>query len=315
MKKVILFFSIICCFSMSCGAPTPSSDKDDTPTSGKISFSVDETLSPIAEAQLDIFAHQNPQADITLRRRSEADCVRDLFDDSSKVIMIGRELTAEERASFRGKTFDPPTTKVCTDAVVLLVNPKNRDTTLLYDQLLAILRGQTATWQALGSNIKGDVTLVFDNANSGTVSYLLKMSGQTALPKNAFAAKSNPDVVNYVAEHENAIGIIGYSWVSDSDDPTAQQYLKKTRLVSLAPEGEKTFYKPFQQYLALKKYPLSRSVYMIERQRRPGLASGFTTFVFHEIGQTIILKAGLVPANQSDRMLEMKVKPIGKVSN
>ena len=54
---------------------------------------------------------------------------------------------------------------------------------------------------------------------------------------------------------------------------------------------------------------------MIQRERRAGLATGFTTFVYGEIGQTIMLKAGLLPANQQEREMEMKVKPIGKVTN
>jgi hypothetical protein len=45
------------------------------------------------------------------------------------------------------------------------------------------------------------------------------------------------------------------------------------------------------------------------------LATGFTRFVYDEIGQTILLKAGLLPVNQQERNMEMKEKPIGKVSN
>jgi phosphate transport system substrate-binding protein len=316
MKNIVALFLLIGCVVMACQNQSASNHEDiDTPISGKIRVSVDETLTPIMTAQADIFQHQYPRAQLTVVERSENGCIQDLYKDSAKTIMIGRQLTAEENTAFQNLNFTPLQNKVCTDAIAFVVNPKNRDTTLTYDEVLSILRGGITNWAQLKGGATGDLTLVFDNANSGTVSYLLRLTGQSGLPKNAYAAKSNLDAVNYVAEHENALGVIGWSWISDSDDPKTRAYLQKTRLVSIAPKGGTEFYKPYQLNIAQGKYPLSREVYMIQRERRAGLASGFTTFVCNEIGQTIMLKAGLLPANQQDRYLEIKSKPIGKVSN
>jgi phosphate transport system substrate-binding protein len=317
MKKFLFALSVMACFSMACKNNTSSSNKSDepldTPTGGKTTVSVDETVRPIAEAQAAIFQHQYPRATVTLRHRSENDCVQDLYNDSAQVIMIGRSLTAKEMAAFNSITFTPPHIKIATDAVALVINPKNRDTTLTMEEISGILRGSLTKWSQLGGGVAGDVTLVFDNANSGTVSHLLLKTGVTAMPKNAFAAKSNLEVINYVSTHENAIGVIGWSWISDSDDPTTRQYLQKTRLVSVAPAGGKEFCKPYQLNLAQGKYPLSREVFMIQRERRSGLA-GFTSFIHGEIGQLIMLKAGLYPANQDERNIEIVTKPIGKVT-
>ena len=316
MKKYLFALSVIACFSMACGSKGGSKPEEplDTPTAGKTTVSVDETVRPIAEAEADMFQHQYPRATVTLRHRSENECVQDLFNDSSQVIMIGRSLTEKEMAAFKSITFNPPHIKIATDAVALVVNPKNRDTAFTMEQITGILRGSMSKWSQLGGGTSGDVTVVFDNANSGTVSHLLSKTGATAMPKNAFAAKSNLEVVNYVATHENVIGVIGWSWISDSDDPTTRQYLQKTRLASLAPAGTKDFCKPYQLNFAQNKYPLSREVFMIQRERRSGLAAGFTSFIHGEIGQLIMLKAGLYPANQDERSIEIKSTPIGKVT-
>ena len=316
MKKEMLIFFAIACLLTSCSNQPPSSAEEiDTPVSGKINVAYDETLTPIALAEADIFQHRYEKVHLTMHERPENECIQDLYKDSVKVIMIGRQLTESEMAAFKSLNYVPQQTKICTDAIVLVVNPKNPDTTFTYEQVLSLLKGEITKWSQLNGSNLGDISLVFDNANSGTVSYLLRMSGQSAMPKNAYSVKSNLEAVNYVAQHENAIGVIGWSWISDSDDPTTREYLKKTRLVSIAPKGEKEFYKPYQLNLAQGKYPLSREVYMIQRERRAGLATGFTTFVYGEIGQTIMLKAGLLPANQQEREMEMKVKPIGKVTN
>ncbi len=315
MKKYLFAFGVMACFTMAC-APKDSKTNEvlDTPTTGKTTVSVDETVRPIAEAQAALFHHQYPRATVTLRHRSENECVQDLFNDTSQVIMIGRGLTEKEMAAFKSITFTPPHIKIATDAVAFVINPKNRDTTLTMNEITNILRGSISKWSQLGGGTSGDVTVVFDNANSGTVSHLLSKTGTTAMPKNAFAAKSNLEVINYVSTHENAIGVIGWSWISDSDDPTTRQYLQKTRLVSVAKGSENVFHKPYQLNLANGNYPLSREVFMIQRERRSGLAAGFTSFIHGEIGQLIMLKAGLYPANQDERSIEIKSTPIGKVT-
>jgi hypothetical protein len=67
-------------------------------------------------------------------------------------------------------------------------------------------------------------------------------------------------------------------------------------------------FKPWQAYLALKEYPLIRDVYVILTDPRQGLASGFTGFLTSDRGQRIILKAGIVPATQPVRIVNVKEK-------
>jgi phosphate transport system substrate-binding protein len=315
MKKYFFIFSVIACFSMACSNQNSSKPQEaiDTATAGKATISVDETVRPIAEAEASMFQHTYPKANVILRNRSENECIQDLYTDSSQAIMIGRELNEKEKAAFKSLTYTPPHIKIATDAVAFVVNPKNRDTTLTFDEITGILKGTITKWSQLGGGASGDVTLVFDNPNSGMVTYLLTKTGATTMPKNAYTAQSNLKVVDYVAAHENAIGVIGWSWISDSDDPTTRQYLQKTRLVSVSSNSEKEYYKPYQFNLAQEKYPLRRDVFMIQRERRSGLAAGFISFIHGEIGQLIMLKAGLYPANQDERAIELKVKPLGKV--
>jgi phosphate transport system substrate-binding protein len=316
MKRLFFIASLFASCLMACQSKdTKTGEVLDTPTAGKTTISVDETVRPIAHAEAEMFQHTYPRATLTLRHRSENECVQDLYNDSCQAIMIGRQLNEKEKAAFSSITFTPPHIKIATDGIAILVNLNNRDTTLKFDELAGILRGTNTKWSQIGVGTSGDITLVFDNANSGTVTYLLSKMGATAMPKNAFAAKSNLDVVDYVATHENAIGVIGLSWISDSDDPTTRQYLKKTRLVSVASKSENEYFKPYPLNLANGKYPLTREVFMIQRERRSGLAAGFVSFIHGEIGQLIMLKAGLYPANQDERSIEIITKPIGKVSN
>jgi phosphate transport system substrate-binding protein len=127
------------------------------------------------------------------------------------------------------------------------------------------------------------------------------------LPENVFAVKSNAAVVDYVSSHPEALGLIDVSWISDRDDATTNTFLGSVKVVGLSTGGE--YYKPFQAYLSQRQYPLLRDVYLISREGRTGLATGFTAFVASDKGQRVILKSGLVPATMPVRIVEINRTP------
>jgi phosphate transport system substrate-binding protein len=71
------------------------------------------------------------------------------------------------------------------------------------------------------------------------------------------------------------------------------------------------FAKPFAENLAHRHYPFDRDVFVVVRERRMGLAAGFSNFVFNEKGQRVLSKAGLLPANDYGREIQIKkIAPI-----
>lgn len=93
--------------------------------------------------------------------------------------------------------------------------------------------------------------------------------------------------MEYVKNKPNAIGIIGVGWISDSNDTTAMSFLNDIRVMSVKNEESSEFtdyYKPFQAYIALKQYPLTRDVFLINRESRNGLGTGFASFVAGDQG-------------------------------
>jgi phosphate transport system substrate-binding protein len=114
-------------------------------------------------------------------------------------------------------------------------------------------------------------------------------------------------VVDYVSKNQNALGLIGLEWVSDRDDSTTNAFLDKIKVVALA--GDSTHFQPYQAYLALKYYPLMRTISIINREGRTGLGTGFAAFFASERGQRIVLKAGLVPKTMPLRIIQVNNKP------
>jgi len=75
------------------------------------------------------------------------------------------------------------------------------------------------------------------------------------------------------------------------------------------------FIQPFQVYLAektpaqlaehpdLQNYPLRRNLYVISREARAGLGTGFASFIAGKNGQLIFQKSGLIPAQMQARIM------------
>jgi phosphate transport system substrate-binding protein len=282
----------------------------DTPTSGNIDIAVDESYTSIIDAEIETFESLYRKAKINAHYLQEGDALKLFMSDSARIIVMNRELNEAEKSEFEARNLKPRITKIAYDGIAIIVHPKNQDTLLSMQQLSEIFSGKTKTWTALNSKSQlGDISIILDNKESSNGRLLKeKFLQSNTFPKNCYAAKSNEEVINYVNKHPNSIGIIGANFISDKDDTLALSFLKKVNVVALC-EGncsdENNYYKPYQAYVKLKQYPLYRTVYIISREARAGLGSGFTAFVAGDKGQRIILKSGLVPATGPVRIIEI----------
>jgi phosphate transport system substrate-binding protein len=139
-----------------------------------------------------------------------------------------------------------------------------------------------------------DIELVVDKANSSNIKFLVD---QFSLGNSGLAVAevgSNKAVIEYVQSHKNALGIIGSNWISDGENPTSLGFIRSIHVLSVSANG-KDYYQPFGYNLALKKYPLRREIKMILKESHSGLGTGFVNYVCGDMGQLIVLKAGLIP--------------------
>ena len=285
---------------------------DDTPTSGRLKISVDESFAPIIDSHVYTFQKLYKYAKIQASYKPEGEVIKDLLTDSSRLIVISRLLTPNEKQYFEKIKIIPRVTKVAVDGVALIVNPNNPDTLLTMAQLKEIFSGRANSWKKINPESKlSELTIVFDNNNSSTARYILDSINQKQpLPPNTFAAKSNPALIDYVAKNPNAIGVLGVNWISDFDDSAAVGFLRKIKVVAVSaknnPASADDYFQPFQGYLAQGTYPLRRNLYIISREARAGLGTGFASFVAAEKGQRIFLKSGLLPATMPIRLVSVK---------
>lgn len=309
LKKI--FIPLMLVLSVSCGTDF-NKPYSDTPTSGKVNITGDETLEPLLDAMTDTFMGLYQYASIQVSYKSESDCFADLVNDSVKVILSTRKLNNNETEYFKAHQLIPVTTKIAIDALALIINRENKDSLLAIQQLKSILAGKITKWNEINSNSPlGDISFVFDNNGSSTMRILSDslMNGRKNFPSFCFAAKSNAQVIDYVEKNKNAIGVIGVNWISDRDDPKMLSFNKRIRVMWLSqvanPIYPADYFGPFQAYLFTGDYPLKREVYMISREGRAGLGTGFVSFTAGEQGQRIVRLSGLLPSSPYTRDIKL----------
>jgi phosphate transport system substrate-binding protein len=282
----------------------------DTTTSGVIKIAVDESLRPLIEAEIDTFEGIYRQAKIEVQYMSEGEAITALVKDSVIMAITTRQLGTEELKVFKAIFIEPTQRAIAKDAIALILNKTNNDSLFRFNQLQDIAAGKLTNWNQFNPKNKlGGIEIVFDNPQSGMVRFLNdSVLHMDKLPTNFYALNSNAAVIDYVSKKPNAVGLIGVSWVSDSDDSTANSFLDNIRVAAVAKDSG--FYKPYQAYIATHEYPLRRNIYMVSREARSGLATGFITFVASDRGQRIVLKLGLVPVTMPIRIVQVNTQPL-----
>ncbi|TAE49027.1 MAG: hypothetical protein EAZ89_14605, partial [Bacteroidetes bacterium] len=191
-------------------------------------------------------------------------------------------------------------------------------------QLENILTGKASNWRSVNPASKlGEIDLVFDHARSGVISFLRDslLGGQALRKDQIYAQKNTPDVISYVASHPQAVGFVGWSWLSDVDNPQVKAWRKQVRVLWLerpaeAPECayDAAFFGPYQSFLVQQCYPLTRVVFTQLREPTMGLGTGFVSFLDGNIGQRATHKAGMAATHAIPRRVGFprldRAKPI-----
>ncbi len=308
--KMMFVMAISALLLAACG--NPSGIIDETPTRGHIKITVDESYQLLIDAELQVFHSIYTYAKVDVAYKPEAEAIADLMNDSVRLVIVNRKLTEQEDQYLKNKQLIPRTTKIAYDGMAFIVNKKNTDTLIRWDQIRDIFSGKIKTWKQLNNKANtSDLKVVFDNNKSGNVRQIKEQFKiNQSFPDYCFAVKSNPEVIKYVESNPNAIGIIGVNWISDSDDTLSHKFMKNINVVEIGNEnnldGTGLFCKPYQGYIAESSYPLRREVFVISRETFSGLGTGFASFVAGDKGQRIILKAGMVPATMPVRLISVK---------
>lgn len=268
-------------------------------TSGKEQILVDESFAPIIEDQAFLFESTYPNAKIDLVLKSENELLNLFLVDSIQVAILSRLLKDDEKKHFESKNIKIRLNRFAIDGIALITHNSSKYANVDVADIIKILKGEQSSLQSL----------VFDNANSSTVRYFKELAAIDKLPATGiYALKSNADVINYVNDNPGSIGVVGVNWMVQPPvelEPIVAD-LKILGVKNIAGQpGSDAYYKPNQNDIALEKYPLTRSLYVINCEGGAGLGTGFASFITGDRGQRIVLKSGLLPDSIPSREINI----------
>ena len=271
--------------------------KSDTPTKPEEAIVlVDESIKPIVEDLVQVFESKYNDK-ILIVAKSEREVIQSLSKDTARIAVLTRRITKKEEAFFKAKKLNPRITPFAHDAIAFIANKNTKDTLITLKEVKDFMNGSKS------NKIKG---LVFDNLNSSTVRLISEMSGISSIPKdNVFSFKTNNEVINYVAENNGIIGVVGINYIFEPSEKIMAS-IPKINVLNVLNTTDNVYYSPTQNNLGERAYPLVRKLFVVNAQGQEGIGLRFSAFIASEIGQRIILKSGLLPYEMPSRKIRIR---------
>jgi phosphate transport system substrate-binding protein len=273
----------------------------ETPTSGTIHISVDESFKPVIDSEIKVFESSFPNCHIIADYEPEAQCLRDLTTDSTRLIFVTRGLTKEEGDFYQDSFHVRPLFGVLAyDAVAVVVNNTSKDSIFSIRDLQDMLGGNDTRHQPVMDGVTA----------TSTVRYAMDsiLRGKP-LGKGVMGVRGGEAVVDYVAGNPRAVGFVGASWIGDRSDPADTTFSRKVTVAAvqcvscLGP----TNVRPYQGNIALRRYPLVQSLYYILKENFSGVGNNFVNFLQYERGQLVFSKSYMWPANMNFQIRDVQI--------
>ena len=305
MKRISYIFIGLTILSLavfsSCGGKKAKNGRTDTPTSGTIQFVSDESLSPIIEEERSQFEYDYPNAKLKPLYTDEVTGLQMVKDNKTTLLFTTRALKDSEIAYIKTKyNIIPSVFPIGYDGLAFIVNKNNNDTCITVNDIKRVLTGKATQWSDIVPGSKrGEIEVVFDNTRSATTNFVVdSVLKNEKIGSKIMAAKTSKEVIDYVDQTPNAIGVIGSNWLNDKRDSTNTTFKKNIHVMQVSVKDKATemnSWKPYQAYLLDGRYPFARTLYAIVIDPYRALPWSFANYIAGPKGQLMVFKAGLLP--------------------
>ena len=274
---------------VACGPARSVEKPTDTPEKGSVWISADESFQPIVEELIQVYHSQNPEAHIQVQYKPEADCFKDLFTDSIRLVIVTRRPNPQEEKWLTDSVGGFEKSRaVARDGIAVIAHPSQRKRVWTRNELKELLSGKFSNTL---------IPVVDGLKATSTVRFLIDsvLRGETPSTQ-LMAARTSQAVIEYVAEHPDVIGFVGVSWIGNHEDSAQRAWLKRVQILRVANDKFPDYTsKPDQVNVFTSLYPLTRDITYILKEKHAGLGTGLARFMGSEVGQLIFKRAYLAP--------------------
>lgn len=241
-------------------------------TSVRLSLVGDDSMEWLAGALANAYSQQHPNVTIAIRLANADTGLRAATEISGTIGMVARVVKPAELGGARAVV-------VARDGIAVIVNRANPINAITRAQVADVFSGRVSTWP-LGPNTGKIITVVSREAGAGTRDAFEAMAMNGArVTLTAVVMPGEAAVVDYVAQHPEAIGYCSMSALADGVQPMTVDD------VALSP-----------QTVESQKYPYVRTLaFIVPLTSEPALQD-FIDFALSGDGQRIVAqKYGRAP--------------------
>ncbi len=227
------------------------------------------SMEPLLQDLAQAFTQQHPDIRIDFRR-GNSQLGLDLLDEGKVTMAAVSWVPSDMPESWMA-------TPIAWDGIAIVVHPKNPLKELTMLQLRQLFAGWAFRWQDVGAPMARedeDSTIVVLSREEGSGTRALfeqRVMGEERVTLTALVMPSGQAVIDYIADHRDAIGYVSMGLVDD-------------RVKVLPIEG----LLPTPETVRSGMYHLAQPLYLVTPDRPSGLIQAFIDFILSPEGQAIV---------------------------
>ncbi len=278
------------------GDAMASSEAPASDLSGSILADGSSTVFPITEAMAEEFMAANPGVKITVGTSGTGGGFEKFCNGETAVSNASRAIKDEEAAKCAEKGIEFVELPVATDALTVVVNPKNDwAACMTLDELKTIWspesQGKVSKWNQVRPDFPdAPITLYGPGTDSGTFDYFTnEINGEEGASRGDYTASEDDNVLVQGVEGDvNALGYFGYAYYVENQD----------KLKAVEIDGGAGCVAPNEEDVLNGTYtPLSRPLFIYVRKdelTRPEVKA-FISFYVDPANKELVAETGYVP--------------------
>lgn len=245
------------------------------------------------------FSRYHPHVKFNLVAKGSSKAVKALLEGEADLGPMSRKMKREESRAFRSQFgYHPTRVTVASDALAVVVNPKNPIKNLSLEDLDALFsatrkcgaRRDVSTWgdlDAKGIVENQEPVLLGRSSDSGTYVFFRKKALCRGDYKATISVHDSKQIVELVKSNPSAVGYIGLGFLQAG-----------IKVVKLPSRYGTNFVAPVMDSSKLISYPLSRHLYIYLNlgpdQELDSATKEFFRYIYSKQGQEAVTKQGFI---------------------
>lgn len=300
MKILVPLFLVMISLTWVACTETGSEKEKMSQFEGVLKLGVEESVTPTFREIVKVYDSSFPKVEVQVDYDLEAQLIESLMKDSLKIIIITRDVTEQEKVYSEQNRFVLKSMAIAKDAIAVIGHPENMDSMMRVSQLKSILEGTFArSYKVVINSSRGSIARYISD----------EVLDKNSWSEQVYSEESYEDIIDFVNNNKNSIGILPvnylYSGESNEDMPV---FREDVNVVPLYNDSINKFVLPYQAYIALEDYPLTRTIYFVNRDNRQVPSAGFANFLTSEPAQLLFKKAMFVPLKSQLILRPVEIK-------